>query len=59
MNTPEIIIIVERGLIQDIKRIPPGIIVEVRDYDTDGSTGQHRKDKNGAIYRLSTWEGGE
>ena len=59
MDKPEIIISVEGGLIQSIEGIPPGVKVEVHDYDTDGSMGQHRKDKDGAIYRLSTWEGGE
>lgn len=38
-DKPPIIITVSGGLIQDIENIPPGIVIEVRDYDSHDEDG--------------------
>lgn len=51
-----IVVTVERGLVQDVDGIPPGTVIEVHDYDTDGNDGDRgRKDKDGRDFHLGSW----
>lgn len=43
----EIIVTVDGGVVQDIQGIPPGIVVEVRDYDCEGTDETTTKDADG------------
>jgi hypothetical protein len=53
-----IIITVEGGLIQDIKNIPFGTVIEVRDYDTDWDEDKDLKeDEKGDKYTCVEWVG--
>jgi hypothetical protein len=60
MKTKKIIIIVEGGIVQNVSGIPRGAAIEVHDYDTDGATPEEddrlRRDKDGDVYHLSSWE---
>jgi hypothetical protein len=64
MDKQRIVIIVEGGVIQNIEDIPPNVIVEVRDYDTDTDDYEegdnpgpgYRKDPMGDVYSLGEWE---
>jgi hypothetical protein len=58
MTTTEphkVIIDVEGGIIQSIKNIPPGIIIEVRDYDVEGADTEEIKTIDGEEAVISTW----
>jgi hypothetical protein len=62
MEKHRIIITVEGGIIQDIRNIPPGIVIEVRDYDCEGideigplQPGTDR-DEHGSVYAKGEWE---
>ena len=35
--------------------LPPGVVVEVHDYDTDGSDAQLEVDEAGKAYALEVW----
>jgi len=52
----EIEITVSGGMIQDIKGIPAGVVVVVRDYDCDQSDGNSVRDADGAYCVVSSWE---
>ena len=60
MKTQKIIITVEGGIVQNVNGIPGATIIEVHDYDTDGGILEEddrlRRDKNGDVYHLSSWE---
>ena len=60
MKTKKIIITVEGGIVQNVSGIPRGAAIEVHDHDTDGATPEEddrlRRDKNGDVYHLSSWE---
>lgn len=52
----KIVIIVEGGLIQEINNVPVDVVVEVHDYDTDGSEPEREEtDKDGNNYLKSEW----
>ena len=54
-----IMVTVEGGLIQAVNNIPPGIVVEVHDYDTDGRELDEEAgvmpDEHGDFYQRSEW----
>lgn len=51
-----IIVVLEGGLIQDMEGIPPGVEVEVRDYDVEGAIGEKLcRDADGEKYAVSLW----
>jgi hypothetical protein len=52
-DIPKIIIIVEGGVVQDVIIRNVSVIVEVRDYDTDGTDDNIATDDNGDVY---AWE---
>ena len=57
LQISRVLITVEGGVIQDIQ-IPSGIIVEVRDYDTDGvEDSKLTKDNYGDFYVESIYTG--
>lgn len=59
-STPQrILIVVEGGQILSVDHIPPGVVVEVRDFDTEGADESahniRRSEESGDLYRLSEW----
>jgi len=54
-----IIIIVEGGVVRQVKGVPKGVIVEVHDYDIESahleSDDMLRADFQGDIYHLGSW----
>lgn len=53
---PPVIITVEGGVIQSINNIPPGIVIQVRDFDTEGCHGTAmRYNDTGEAYIVSEW----
>ena len=49
-----IIVRVEGGMVQSVEGIPPGVIVEVRDYDTDGLDDEELEtDDDGIPHRIA------
>ena len=58
-----IIITVSGGLIQDIENIPPGVVIEVRDFDTydygpeDIDEADDYREFEGKIAQVSLWTG--
>lgn len=58
MSEPnKIIITVDGGIIQEIEGIPPGIEIEVRDFDTEGSDDPRIEEFNGERAFVTIWEG--
>jgi len=56
---PRVIVFVSGGVIQDMT-IPPGIVVEVHDYDVEGIDDQEcdvRTDDDGNRFVHTEWEG--
>ena len=53
-NMRRVIIRVEGGVATLVQK-PAGVIVELKDYDTDGGNEDTKKDKRGDIYRYSIW----
>ena len=54
----KIIIIMDGGLIQDIANIPDDIVIEVRDYDIEGTSLEEdelSEDSSGKQYIASQW----
>ena len=49
-----IIVRVEGGMVQSVEGVPPGVIVEVRDYDTDGLGDEELEtDDDGIPHRIA------
>lgn len=53
----KIIITMDGGLIQEIEGIPPGITIEVRDFDTEGSEDDRIVEIDGERAFVTIWEG--
>ncbi len=58
MSKP-IIVIVSGGNVQDVLNVPPGVVIEVHDYDTTCTDidGDLRRDPDGAAYTCATYKG--
>ncbi len=56
-NAHTITVTVDGGLIQDIDGIPPGVAVEVRDYDLEGNDTDVLADNDGNEYFRGLWGG--
>lgn len=53
----KIVVIVGGGVIQEINNVPVDVVVEVHDYDTDGSEPEREEtDADGNNYLKSEWE---
>jgi len=50
-----IVVVVSGGVVQDVVGVPPGVVVEVHDYDTDGSDESLGIDEEGYPYLLGEW----
>ena len=55
----KLLIVVEGGLIQDIKNIPEGLEIEIRDYDADQYSYDDleamKADEDGRRYFVTEW----
>ena len=53
---PRIIVTVSGGVVQNVEGVPPGVVVEVRDYDVMGCDEEDLiKDENGELYEKGEW----
>ena len=51
----KIIVVVEGGLVQDVRTIPMGVEVEVRDFDSDGAHLEIHRTPEGEGYLRTIW----
>lgn len=58
--TPPILVIMQGGLVQDVVNIPPGLTVQVIDYDTEGEEDERLEISplDGHLCCLSTFPAG-
>jgi len=50
-----ITVIVYGGVVQDVIGVPAGVVVEVHDYDTDGTDKHLGVDADGNAYAVGEW----
>jgi hypothetical protein len=50
-----IVVVVSGGVVQDVLGVPPGIVVELHDYDTDGTDESLGIDEEGYPYFFGEW----
>jgi hypothetical protein len=53
--TDPIVIVMDGGLIQEIANIPPGVVIEVRDFDVEGTTDETHITAEGDEYTATIW----
>lgn len=58
-NPHKVVVVVDGGLIQDVQHIPRGVVVEVRDFDVEGTHLETHKTREGEEYVRSLWEAEE
>jgi len=58
-NEQRIIVIVSRGMVQEVSGIPQNTVVEVRDYDVDDADENLGIDEDGQRFVLMGWESEE
>lgn len=50
-----IVVVVEGGVVQNVLGVPAGVVVEVHDYDTDGTDKHLGVDEHGNAYAIGEW----